>query len=95
MQAIETRECRGGIEARCLAGRIVVSERATTSRARNHANAARRLAIKLGWTRRYYGTMYGGEIVSNPNGFVFVFVNDNPARNETYCYAPDTEADDG
>lgn len=96
MQAIETRwlgptNTRGSrIVARCEAGRITVPWDYSANPETNHANAARQLAIKLGWTRSNYGSLYGGSIPSLPSGFVWVFVHDDPAKNYGYGgFAPD------
>lgn len=99
MQAIQTRflgptnHRDARVVAQCQAGRIVVAWDSSTGVEENHALAARALAIKLGWTRKYYGAMYGGGL-PNETGYAFVFVNDNPSRNLIYCFAPDTRETD-
>jgi hypothetical protein len=96
MQAIETRWLGptdtkdSRIVARCEAGRIVVPWDDSADVFHNHAEAARKLAAKLGWTRKYYGSLYGASLPGE-RGYAFVMVHDDPARNvNTYSgFAPD------
>lgn len=84
----DTRDPR--IVARCNAGRIVVPWNSNSEVFDNHAEAARQLCIKLGWTRKYYGSLYGASLPGD-NGYAFVLVNDEAKRNlNTYGgFAPD------
>ena len=83
-----TRDAR--IVARCEAGRITIPWDDSAEIFHNHAEAARQLCIKLGWTRKYYGALYGASLPGD-HGYAFVIVNDDPARNVgTFGgYAPD------
>jgi hypothetical protein len=55
----------------------------------NHASAAQALAVKLGWTKEYYGALRGGSL---PNGdYAFVF-DLNGKDDALYCFAPDKVA---
>lgn len=75
------------IKARCNAGTIMVDWDDEASIENNHANAARALAIKLGWTKKTHGAMRGGALPGD-NGYCFVF-DDNGGPGGLYCFAPD------
>lgn len=93
MQAIQTRFLAPTntrdprVKAWCNAGSVTVEWDDERHIEANHAEAARALAIKLGWTKKHYGGMVGGALPGD-NGYCFVFLgkDENP---DLYCFAPD------
>lgn len=93
MQGIQTRfhgPTDPRVSARCNAGRITIPWDSSAEVFHNHAEAARQLCIKLGWTRKYYGALYGASLPGD-NGYAFVLVHDEAKRNvDTFGgFAPD------
>lgn len=70
------------------AGSIMVPWQERVKVEYNHANAARALATKLGWTKRYYGAMRGGALPDG-TGYAFVFDFNDTSDAALYCFAPD------
>lgn len=76
------------IKAYAQAGSIMVPWQERVKVEYNHANAARALALKLGWTKRYYGAMRGGALPDG-TGYAFVFDFNDTSDAALYCFAPD------
>ena|SRR5271166_4974029 len=95
MQAIQTTflgptDHRGPrVKARCNAGSITIAWDSRADVFANHAAAARQLCIKLGWSKKYYGALYGGSLPGD-SGYCFVMVRDSGGNEGTFGgYAPD------
>lgn len=89
MQAIQTKFLPvtdtkdNRVKAWCNAGSITVDWDDERNVENNHALAAQALAVKLGWTKKTHGGMYGGALPGD-NGYCFVF-----DKTDLYCFAPD------